>query len=110
VRLDLKQWQSLGLKPPPGAAVNIFLVGTWIGDQNDPLGSFIKATKHIVVDDQKTHDEIVTTMAHEIGHFLGASVNFGHPDAGEKTFLMTTVDWRVGAHIPQEYAQHFNPI
>jgi hypothetical protein len=114
VRLDLKRWQSLSIKPPSGAAVNIFLVGNWIGDPKesfgDPFGSFIRATKHILVDDRKTHDEIVTTMAHEIGHFLGASVNFGHPDAAEKTFLMTTVDWRVGAHIPQEYAQHFNPI
>jgi hypothetical protein len=113
-RLDLKRWQSLSIKPPSGAAVNIFLVGNWIGDPKesfgDPFGSFIRATKHILVDDRKTHDEIVTTTAHEIGHLLGSSVHFGHPDADKKTFLMTTVNWRQGAHIPQAYAQHFNPI
>ncbi|MGB7988731.1 MAG: hypothetical protein WCF44_05010, partial [Candidatus Methylophosphatis roskildensis] len=58
----------------------------------------------------KTHDDIITTIAHEIGHLLGASVNFGHPDPTEKGFLMTTLNWLRGAHIPQAYAQHFNPI
>jgi len=57
-----------------------------------------------------TQDEIVTTMAHEIGHLLGASVNFGHPEPADKSFQMTTLDWRQGAHTPQDYAQHFNPI
>jgi hypothetical protein len=109
-RLALTQWLSLGIKPKVSAVVNIFLVGTWIGDKNDPLGSFIKTTKDIVVDDRTTQDEIVTVMAHEIGHLLGASVNFGHPEPADKSFLMTTLDWRQGAHIPQEYAQHFNPI
>lgn len=109
-RLALAQWLPLGIKPPAGAKVNIFLVGTWIGDGNDPLGSYIKTTRDIVVDDHKTHDDLITTMAHEIGHLLGASVNFGHPDPAEKGFLMTTLNWRSGAHIPQDYAQHFNPI
>lgn len=109
-RLALAQWVALGIKPTAGAVVNIFLVGTWIGDRNDPLGSFIKASRDIVVDDRITLDEIVTTMAHEIGHLLGASVNFGHPEPADRSFLMTTLDWRQGAHIPQDYAQHFNPI
>jgi hypothetical protein len=109
-RLALKDWTSLKIAPPAGVPLNIFLVGTWIGDGNDPLGSFIKATKDIVLDDRKSTDQFVTTLAHEFGHFLGASVNFSHPDADKKNFLMTTVDWRRGAHIPQGYAQHFNPI
>ena len=109
-RLALDQWLPLAIKARGGAAANVFLVGNWIGDGNDPLGSFIKATKDIVVDDHKTHDDIITTIAHEIGHLLGASVNFGHPDPAEKGFLMTTLNWRRGAHIPQAYAQHFNPI
>jgi len=109
-KVGLSQWQALKLKVTPASAVHVFLVGSWFGDKNDPLGSFIKASKHIVVDDRSTTDEFVTTVAHEIGHYLGASVNFGHPDPSEKDFLMTTVNFRSGAHIPQAYAQHFNPI
>lgn len=109
-RLALDQWVTLGVKAPGSAAVNIFLVGTWIGNKNDPLGSFIIASRDIVVDDHPTQDDLITTLAHEIGHLLGASVKFGHPDAGETRFLMTTINWRRGVHIPQEYAQHFNPI
>lgn len=109
-QVSLQQWQGLQIKPPGRAAANVFLVGKWLGDKNDPLGSFIIASKDIVLDDLSTHDEFITTLAHEMGHFLGASVNFKHPEPGDKSFLMTTLAWRQGAHIPQGYAQHFNPI
>lgn len=103
-------WPSLGTRASGAAQAHVYLVGKWRGDKNDPLGSMIKATREIVLDDQNTPDEVITTLAHEFGHFLGAGSNFGHPDAGKKDFLMTTVNWRTGAHIPQEYAQHFNGV
>lgn len=106
----MSDWPSLGTRASGGAQAHVYLVGKWRGDKNDPLGSMIKATREIVLDDQNTPDELVTTLAHEFGHFLGAGSNFGHPDAGKKNFLMTTINWRTGAHIPQEYAQHFNGV
>jgi len=103
-------WPSLGTRTSGAGQAHVYLVGKWRGDKNDPLGSMIKATREIVLDDQNLPDEVITTLAHEFGHFLGASSNFGHPDADKKDFLMTTVDWRTGAHIPQQHAQVFNAV
>lgn len=108
--IGIADWPSLGTRTSGGAQAHVYLVGKWRGDGSDPLGSMIKATREIVLDDQNAPDELIKTLAHELGHFLGAGSNFGHPDAGKKHFLMTTVNWRAGAHIPQQYAQYFNGI
>jgi hypothetical protein len=97
------------------ADANVFLVGSWkgIGDDGykDPYGSYIISTRDIVCDDRPSYDFFMTTLAHEVGHFLGyrRNLKFGHPDGDKKHYLMTTVNWRNGMKIPRQYVLDFNP-
>lgn len=90
--IGIADWPKLGTRSAGAGQAHIYLVGNWRSNDSDPLGAMIKATREIVVDDQNMPDELVKTLAHELGHFLGASSNFGHPDPSKKHFLMTTVN------------------
>jgi hypothetical protein len=97
------------------ADANIFLVGTWkgIGDDRykDANGSYLTTTRDIVCDDRSSYDPFMTTLAHEMGHFLGyrQGHKFGHPDPDKKHWLMTTLDWTAGVKVPRHYVLDFDP-
>jgi hypothetical protein len=112
-----EEWTvEVGHKRDKTADANVFLVGKWkgIGDDRykDVNGSYIIATRDIVMDDRSSYDGFMTTLAHEMGHFLGyrKGNKFGHPDADKRHWLMTTIDWTKGIKVPRDYVQLFNPL
>ena len=66
---------SLGHKRDKSADGNVFLVGRWKGISDDRYkdvnGSYIIGTRDIVMDDLSSYDEFMTSLGHEVGHFLG---------------------------------------
>jgi hypothetical protein len=111
-----QEWDAeVGKERDTSADANVFLVGNWTGISDDHYrdvkGSYIIASRDIVCDDHSSHDAFMTTLAHEMGHFLGhrKGTKFGHPDADKKHWLMTTIDWKTGIKVPRQYVLHFNP-
>lgn len=111
-----EEWTAeVGKERDGSADANVFLVGKWRGVSDDHykdvLGSYIIATRDIVLDDRSSQDSFITTLAHEFGHFLGyrKGHKFGHPDADKKHWLMTTIDKNAGIKIPRQYVLDFNP-
>lgn len=111
-----EQWVAEVGKERDGTAdANVFLVGKWRGISDDHYkdvnGSYIIPTRDIVLDDRSSHDPFMTTLAHEMGHFLGyrKGHKFGHPDSEKKHWLMSTIDWKTGAKVPRQYVLYFNP-
>ncbi len=109
-----EEWsKEVGHHRDSGADTNVFLVGKWKGMGNDRykdvLGTYVIATKDIVCDDRDSHDAFMTTLAHELGHFLAhrRNLNYGHP--GKKNSLFITVNWKNGVKIPRQLVNDFNP-
>lgn len=92
---------------------NIFLVGKWkgVGDDmyKDVNGTYIVSTKDIICDDRPSYDLFITTLAHELGHFLSRRRNlaYGHP--GPKNSLLVTLNRKDGIKIPKQFVFDFNP-
>ncbi len=92
---------------------NIFLVGKWKGVSDDTYmdanGTYIVSTKDIICDDRPSYDLFITTLAHELGHFLARRRNlaYGHP--GSKHSLLVTLNWKDGIKIPKQFVFDFNP-
>jgi hypothetical protein len=110
----IEDWDAeVGGQRKNGADANVFLVGTWkgIGEDKykDTNGTFIPATKDIIMDDRPNYDLFMTTLPHELGHFLGyaRALGYGHP--GAKNTLMVTIDRNNGIKIPKDSVYHFNP-
>lgn len=104
VPFALATWDTVDVKRLP-KVLNIYLVGKWIGNGSDPLGSHIIATKDVVCDDTTDHSSILMLLSHEIGHFLGA----GHPPAGKRHWVTEMSFARTGNKIPHDFVLKFNP-
>jgi hypothetical protein len=102
---SLAEWDTIDVKRHSKANLNIYLVGKWIGNGSDPLGSHIIATKDVVCDDTTGHGPILMLLSHEIGHFLGA----GHPPAGKRHWVTEMSFARIGNKIPHDFVLKFNP-
>jgi hypothetical protein len=104
VPFSLATWDTVTVKRLP-KVLNIYLVGKWIGNGSDPLGSHIIATKDVVCDDTTDHSSILMLLSHEIGHFLGA----GHPPVGKRHWITEMSFARTGNKIPHDFVLLFNP-
>lgn len=102
---SLAEWDTIDVKRHPKANLNVFLVGKWIGNGSDPLGSHIIKTKDVVCDDTTDHGAILKLLSHEIGHFLGA----GHPPVGKRHWITEMSFARIGNKIPHDFVLLFNP-
>lgn len=107
-------WDAeVGGQRKKGADANVFLVGKWKGIGEDKYkdvnGTFIPASNDIILDDRPDYDLFMTTLPHELGHFLGyaRALGYGHP--GAKNTLLVTIDRRKGIKIPKDSVYHFNP-
>jgi hypothetical protein len=107
-------WDAeIGMYRKKGADANVFLVGKWKGigeDQyKDVNGTFIRASHDIIMDDRPNYDLFMTTLPHELGHFLGYARGVGYGHVGPKNSLLITLDRKNGIKITKDSVYHFNP-
>ncbi len=97
------EWNQLTALRDPAADMNYFLVWEYQQDADDTDAGTL--TGNCIFEDNAGH-AIGVTMAHEMGHHLGAD---DHYDAARRIHLMHGITDARGEHLPMEDVNVMNP-